>query len=61
MYIIDLNGEKNEVTDLKLALMQADDFRHYELQGAQKQEFNRKQKAYWEDFYQKLLVLEKKI
>ncbi len=28
-YIIDLNGKEIAVTDLSLALMQADDYRHY--------------------------------
>jgi hypothetical protein len=31
MHIIDLNGKKIEITDLPLAILQADDYRHYTL------------------------------
>jgi hypothetical protein len=48
------------VTDLSLAILQADDFRHYELSGTGNSAFNRKQKAYWEDVYQKLIQLREK-
>ncbi|WEA00703.1 hypothetical protein [Mucilaginibacter sp. SJ] len=58
MEIIDLHGKKIEVTDLSLAILQADDFRHYQLIGSDKMEFNRKQRVYWEDIYIKLLLLE---
>ena len=59
MNIIDLDGNKIEVTDLQLAIMQADDYRHYQLSGSIHIAFNRKQQAYWDDVYQKLLLLEK--
>lgn len=59
MHIIDLNGNKIEVTDLPLAIMQADDYRHYTLTDPDAQEFAMKQKVYWEDVYLKLLLLEK--
>jgi hypothetical protein len=58
MEIIDLHGKKIVVTDLLLAILQADDFRHYQLSGSDKREFNRKQQVYWEDIYIKLLLLE---
>ncbi len=55
MKIIDLNGHEMEITDLQLALMQADDYRHY--RTSQPNELCRKRQAYWEDIYQKLVKL----
>ena len=57
MKIVDLKGKEIEVEDLRLALMQADDFRHYRLGGAENEDFNRKQQVYWEDIYLKLVGL----
>jgi len=57
LVIYDLNGESVEVTDLNLALMQADDYRHYRLSGKRNLALAEKQQAYWEDLYQKLLKL----
>jgi len=53
----DLNGEAVEVTDLHLALMQADDYRHYRLSGKRNLALSEKRQAYWQDLYQKLLNL----
>jgi hypothetical protein len=55
--IIDLEGKEIEVTDLKLALMQADDFRHYSTIDPGQVEFCLKQQLYWEGIYQKLARL----
>lgn len=55
--IYDLNGETVEVTGLNLALMQADDYRHYRLSGKRNMALQEKQQTYWEDLYQKLLKL----
>jgi hypothetical protein len=52
--IIDLEGKEIEITDLNLALMQADDFRHYSTIDPGQAEFCRKQQVYWEDIYQKI-------
>lgn len=59
MKIIDLNGKEITVTDLDLAIMQADDYRHYNLTDPAQAGFVKKQQAYWEDIYQKLLALKK--
>jgi hypothetical protein len=59
MEIIDLNGKAIAINNLQLAILQADDYRHYQLNGSRHIAFNRKQQAYWEDVYQKLLLLEK--
>jgi len=61
MHIVDLNGKKVKVTNLQLAILQADDYRHYSLAGSAHQEYNRRQQAYWEDFYVKLLLLENQL
>ncbi len=57
MMITDLYGNKIEVADLRLAMMQADDFRHYSTIDPEHFEFFRKQQVYWEDIYQKLAGL----
>jgi hypothetical protein len=57
MDIIDQNGKKIEVTDLGPAIMQADDYRHYQLSGSAHRDYNRRQQAYWEDIYLKLMIL----
>lgn len=61
MEIIDLNGKKIGIIDLQLSILQADDFRHYQLNGSDKAEYNRQQQAYWEDIYIKLLLLEQQL
>lgn len=55
--ITDLEGRVIEVTDLSLALMQADDFRHYRV--AEPTDHHRYLYDYWEDVYQKLCNLHK--
>jgi hypothetical protein len=57
MKITDLNGCDLEIEDLQLAIMQADDYRHYEHLDPKYKEADAQQKAYWEDVYQKLLQL----
>ena len=59
MKIIDLDGREIEVTDLDLAIMQADDYRYYRVN--EPTEMHRHLYDYWEDFYQKLLLLDKEI
>lgn len=57
MEIIDLDGQIITVENLQLALLQADDYRHYRHADPGFAEFDAKQQAYWEDIYQKLLSL----
>jgi hypothetical protein len=59
MKIIDLDGGEIQVTDLALALMQADDYRHYRVTKPTPIQLHLYD--YWEDFYQKLLLLDKEI
>jgi hypothetical protein len=58
MKIVDLYGKDIYVADLRLALLQADDFRHYSTNDPGQLEFVQKQQAYWQDIYDKLLALE---
>jgi hypothetical protein len=55
--IIDLEGKEIAVTDLSLAILQADDYRHYRHVNPEYAEFDEKQRRFWEDVYQKLLRL----
>lgn len=49
-----MNGKEITVTDLALALMQADDFRHYRVSKPTANQLYLYD--YWEDLYQKLLL-----
>jgi hypothetical protein len=57
MKITDSNGFDLEIDDLQLAIMQADDYRHYEYADPDLRMETEKRKAYWEDIYQKLIQL----
>lgn len=57
MKIIDLNGFDLEIENLQLAIMQADDYRHYEHINPINKAEDEKRKAYWEDVYEKLIQL----
>jgi hypothetical protein len=58
MEITDRNGQVITIDDLQLALLQADDFRHYRHSDAAFAEKDELLATYWEDIYQKLLLLE---
>ncbi len=55
--ITDLNGYELEIDNLLLAIMQADDYRHYQRLDPKYRETDAKRRAYWQDIYQKLLQL----
>ena len=59
MKITDLDGKEITITDLSLAIMQADDFRHYRVEKLTSYQLHLYK--YWEDFYQKLLILDAEI
>ena len=59
MKIIDLDGKVIEIENLALAILQADDYRHYRHTTAGFEVLDKRQQAYWEDVYQKLLKLNK--
>jgi hypothetical protein len=56
--VTDINGKVIEISDLDLAIIQADDFRHYSTTQPEQIKFVLKQQAYWEDIYQKLILLQ---
>ncbi len=53
MQIIDNKGMPIQVTDLELAIIQADDYRHYRVSQPSKPHFSLYE--YWEEFYQKFV------
>jgi hypothetical protein len=55
--ITDLNGFDLEIDDLQLAIMQADDYRHYRHLDPAFQNADERLHKYWEDIYQKLIQL----
>jgi len=58
MKITGPRGKQIEVTDLKLAIAQADSFRHYSHQDLAHTRQDDGLQAYWQDFYEKLLLLQ---
>ncbi len=58
MRITDIDGKQIEVTDLKLAIAQADSFRQYSHKDPAYRKQDHHLKAYWQDFYEKLLLLQ---
>jgi hypothetical protein len=57
--ITDLNGCGLEIDNLQLSIMQADDYRHYRVSKPTQHDLYLYE--YWEDVYQKLLLLGKEI
>jgi hypothetical protein len=52
MKVIDLDGKEITVTDLELAIMQADDYRNYRHADPSFKTLDEGLQAYWEDVYQ---------
>ncbi len=57
MKVIDLNGKEITIENLDLAILQADDYRHYQHTDPAFKLMDERQQAYWEDVYQKLVLL----
>jgi hypothetical protein len=57
MEIIDLEGKTIQITDLDLAILQADDYRHYRHTDPAFAKIDKELQAYWQDFYEKLVRL----
>jgi hypothetical protein len=55
--IKDLDGKEITVTDLAMAILQADDYRHYRVNDPSAYHLHLVE--YWEDLYQKLLLLDR--
>ncbi|MDB5131993.1 MAG: hypothetical protein JWR02_1742 [Mucilaginibacter sp.] len=58
MKITDINGFNLEIENLQLAIMQADDYRHYAHLNPKHLSVDERLQTYWEDVYQKLLLLD---
>ncbi|MBD1362578.1 hypothetical protein IDJ77_02040 [Mucilaginibacter sp. ZT4R22] len=57
MEITDLKGKAIQVTDLDLAILQADDYRHYRHANPAYAAQDEALQAYWQDVYEKLISL----
>jgi hypothetical protein len=56
MEITDLNGNSIEVTDLETAIKLAGQYKCFEHEDKSYSDFDNRQKAYWKDIYEKLLL-----
>ena len=56
MKITDINGCQIEVTDLKEAIKIARRYKEYRHEDSNFSEFDKRQKTYWSDMYEKLTV-----
>ena len=57
MKITDLDGKPIEISDLDLALLQADDYRHYHHTDPAMAAADERLQAYWENIYLQLLKI----
>ncbi|MBZ4036751.1 hypothetical protein K6T82_18415 [Flavobacterium sp. 17A] len=60
MYITDLNGCLIEVTDLAKAMQITAEYKEYGYKDKSFSEFDKRQKAYWTDMYEKLTAIKEK-
>lgn len=60
MKVTDLNGFQIEVTDLDEAIRITAEYKEYRHEHKSFSEFDKRQKAYWLDMYEKLTVIKKK-
>ncbi|MFH6965305.1 hypothetical protein ACHRVK_22280 [Flavobacterium plurextorum] len=60
MYITDLNGCLIEVTDLAKAIQITAEYKEYSHKDKSFSEFDKRQKAYWTDMYEKLRAIKEK-
>ena len=61
MKIIDLNGFQIEVTDLDEAIRITAECKEYRHEDKSFSEFDKRQKAYWSDMYEKLKAIKKRL
>ena len=61
MKIIDLNGFQIEVTDLDEAIRITADYKEYHHEDKRFSEFDKRQKAYWRDMYEKLTATKEQV
>ena len=61
MQITDLNGCPIEVTNLKEAIKIAGQYKEYRQEDKRFSEFDKRQKTYWTDMYEKLRAIKKQL
>lgn len=61
MYITDLNGFLIEVTDLDEAIKITADYKEYRHKNKSFSEFDKRQRAYWTDMYEKLKAIKEQV
>jgi hypothetical protein len=61
MKITDLNGCSIEITDLKEAIKIAKRYTKYSHEDKSFSDFDKRQKAYWSDMYEKLTAIKEQL
>lgn len=61
MQVTDLNGCPIEVTNLREAIKMAMQYKEYRHEDKDFSEFDKRQKAYWTDMYEKLTAIKKRL
>ena len=61
MEVTDLNGCQIEVTDLDEAIQITAEYKGYKHEDKSFSEFDKRQKAYWTDMYEKLTAIKEQL
>ncbi|SCY74556.1 hypothetical protein SAMN02927916_3153 [Flavobacterium anhuiense] len=61
MKVTDINGFSIEVNDLKEAIITAKRFTEYKHEDKSFSEFDKRQKIYWMDMYEKLTAIKEQV
>lgn len=61
MKVTDLNGCQIEVTDLEEALQITTEYKEYRHKDKRFSEFDKRQKVYWTDMYEKLTAIQEQL
>lgn len=60
MKLTDLNGYSIEIQNLDEAIQISSDYKEYKHEDKSFSEFDKRQKAYWQDMYEKLKAIKEK-
>ena len=61
MKVTDLNGCQIEIIDLNEAIRITADYKEYHHEDKRFSEFDKRQKAYWRDMYEKLTAIKEQV
>lgn len=61
MHVTDLNDCPIEITNLKEAIKMARQYKEYRHEDKSFSEFDKRQKAYWMDMYEKLTAIKEQV